>query len=540
MTKLSTNLALLVLLASVLGMIVSATSSGILSASTDGESNDSNTDASEDNGNGNGNDNGDEGSDEPEPEPEPEPTEPEEESEPEEEAAPPSPDPSSAAAPAITEDIPVCDSDEVLNEDNECEKVHVQPVCDFDEFVNDDNECEKIPEDPVTAVLPPCDGSFQDCVTPNGDVCLAGASTHECELPNPGEEEVSPGVSFPNVDDETETQQQQQPVEPVPPIEICIPEDLDCDGEIDDQFIPDLPCPEGFMETEDGQCVSIPEPEPEPPVFNPDESCMFDPSQPKCIPSEDEDCPEGFGTNEDGQCFFRHDQGCPEGYHSHEDDESGRCIPDDVPCEPGYVRDPDYPTCNDKERVCEEHPNADICKDDDDDDDREEKTKVIVEIIKKKIVRHENIVHGKSSFPDVDIIGLTTKDNGDSMVCLMDIGSSLVQCQDFGMPNDKVDNDFSRIIEVDEQHKEYDDGGTGSSTVNDAIQAINDQDFNELEDLDNHDFNIDLAVFGINPNGDGMVCLVKDDRGFGKSLCEPFKIAENAASGQITEAVEFN
>ncbi|MGH9987482.1 MAG: hypothetical protein ACRD8W_26355, partial [Nitrososphaeraceae archaeon] len=30
--------------------------------------------------------------------------------------------------------------------------------------------------------LPPCDGSFQDCVTENGDVCLAGASTHECEL----------------------------------------------------------------------------------------------------------------------------------------------------------------------------------------------------------------------------------------------------------------------------------------------------------------------------------------------------------------------
>ena len=30
--------------------------------------------------------------------------------------------------------------------------------------------------------LPACDGSSQDCVTENGDVCAAGSSEHECEL----------------------------------------------------------------------------------------------------------------------------------------------------------------------------------------------------------------------------------------------------------------------------------------------------------------------------------------------------------------------
>ncbi|MGH9982512.1 MAG: hypothetical protein ACRD8W_00975 [Nitrososphaeraceae archaeon] len=94
------------------------------------------------------------------------------------------------------------------------------PNCDFDEFVNDDNECEKIPEAPVTAALPPCDGSFQDCVTQNGDVCLAGASTHECELPNPGDETVSPAapvppvasnVPFPDADEEEDEDRYDDP-----------------------------------------------------------------------------------------------------------------------------------------------------------------------------------------------------------------------------------------------------------------------------------------------------------------------------------------
>ncbi|WP_148686272.1 hypothetical protein [Candidatus Nitrosocosmicus hydrocola] len=97
----------------------------------------------------------------------------------------------------------------------------------------------------------------------------------------------------------------------------------------------------------------------------PDGDCLFDPSLPKCAPDENGNCPEGFARNGDDQCFPRHDR-CPEEYHSHEDDESGRCIPDDVPCDPGYIMNPDYPSCENKDRVCQEYPELDDCKRDDD------------------------------------------------------------------------------------------------------------------------------------------------------------------------------
>lgn len=95
----------------------------------------------------------------------------------------------------------------------------------------------------------------------------------------------------------------------------------------------------------------------------PDGDCLFDPSLPKCAPDENGKCPDGFAMNGDGQCFPRHDR-CPEGYHSHEDDESGKCIPDDVPCDPGYIMNPDYPSCENKDRVCQEHPDLEDCKQD--------------------------------------------------------------------------------------------------------------------------------------------------------------------------------
>ena len=96
----------------------------------------------------------------------------------------------------------------------------------------------------------------------------------------------------------------------------------------------------------------------------PDGDCLFDPSLPKCAPDENGNCPDGFGMNGDGQCFPRHDR-CPEGYHSHEDDESGKCIPDNVPCDPGYIMNPDYPSCNNKDRVCQDNPELEDCKQDD-------------------------------------------------------------------------------------------------------------------------------------------------------------------------------
>jgi hypothetical protein len=100
------------------------------------------------------------------------------------------------------------------------------------------------------------------------------------------------------------------------------------------------------------------------PNSQPDGDCLFDPSLPKCTPDENGNCPEGFNMNEDEQCFPEHER-CPSGYHSHEDDESGKCIPDSVPCQPGYIMSPDFPECQYKDDVCQKHPNLDECKVDD-------------------------------------------------------------------------------------------------------------------------------------------------------------------------------
>ena len=96
----------------------------------------------------------------------------------------------------------------------------------------------------------------------------------------------------------------------------------------------------------------------------PDGDCLFDPSLPKCAPEENGKCPEGFSRNGDDQCYPSHDR-CPEEYHSHEDDESGRCIPDNVPCDPGFIMNPDYPSCENKDRICQNHPDLEACKEDD-------------------------------------------------------------------------------------------------------------------------------------------------------------------------------
>jgi hypothetical protein len=93
----------------------------------------------------------------------------------------------------------------------------------------------------------------------------------------------------------------------------------------------------------------------------PDGDCLFNPDLSKCAPDENGNCPEGFGRNEDNQCFPIHNE-CPDGYHGHEDDESGRCIPDSIPCILGYIMSPDFPTCEYKDSVCEKHPDLDECQ----------------------------------------------------------------------------------------------------------------------------------------------------------------------------------
>lgn len=118
------------------------------------------------------------------------------------------------------------------------------------------------------------------------------------------------------------------------------------------------PCNDGLQVPDPLDCTAATTEPPGPP----DGDCLFDTSLPQCVPLPGEtDCPEGFSTNEDGRCFPFHER-CPSGYHSHEDDESGECIPDSTPCDPGYVMNPDYPSCDKKERVCADNQDADVCK----------------------------------------------------------------------------------------------------------------------------------------------------------------------------------
>lgn len=353
--------------------------------------------------------------------------------------------------------------------------------------------------------LPICDGSAQKCITNDGNICDIGQGGHECEC----SEDMSDCPNHPSL---------QEPIT----------------------------CPPGqFPAGEPPACVDCEGPCPEPvPPEGPDEDCLFHPELPKCA-SDNGECPDGFFQNEDANCVPEHPNGCPEGFHSHEDDETGRCIPNDVPCEPGYIIDPDFPTCAQKEFVCNEHPEIDECNEEPEpcppgfklkDDDVCHKE---ITIIINKIIKETNEGKHHNGFPDVDIIGLSVKDNGDAMICVFDIDRDHIQCQDFGMENDKVNQDFWRIIETDSS-KNYDNGNTGSDDIDDAIEDIKSQDFSELKDADNHDFGIDLAFVAINPQGEGVTCLNTDQSGKGKSLCEPFKVSSEDVSGQITEGVEFS
>jgi hypothetical protein len=362
-----------------------------------------------------------------------------------------------------------------------------------------------------------------------------------------GEEESEP---------EPEPEPEPTPAEPTPAIPITEPPVVEpVVPEPEQPPTTTVDCPEGYVLNDVDQCIHPPvelETEPQPPI----DPCLLDPGHESC-PLPDPitgQCPEGYNMNVAGQCFPEHMR-CPEGYHSHEDDESGRCIPDSTPCDDGYIMNPSFPSCELKEFVCAEFPDAKGCEDkppdaciaiyppppecrdpnDDDDDDDDERHKVII----KKINIHKT-VHNTKDFPEVDIIGLGLKNTGDAMVCIMNIDNDWVQCQEFGVPNDRINENIWRIIEADSD-KDYDNGNTGSTHIDLTIKDIKEYDFGELDDdRTNHDFGIALAALGINPQGDGLICLIEDDRNEGTALCEPFKVSNEAISGQITEITEID
>ena len=74
------------------------------------------------------------------------------------------------------EETQICPDGSVLPVDQECPQ-----ICPDGSAVQADEACPSVAEEP----LPMCDGSFQDCITPNGDFCEAGSGAHECEIDEP-------------------------------------------------------------------------------------------------------------------------------------------------------------------------------------------------------------------------------------------------------------------------------------------------------------------------------------------------------------------
>jgi hypothetical protein len=73
--------------------------------------------------------------------------------------------------------------------------------------------------------------------------------------------------------------------------------------------------------------------------FAPDDSCLFDVFQLKCIPGSTQKCPRPqFGNNEDNTCWPKNFingewiRNCPKDYHTTDGDETGQCYPNTSGC----------------------------------------------------------------------------------------------------------------------------------------------------------------------------------------------------------------
>jgi hypothetical protein len=246
---------------------------------------------------------------------------------------------------------------------------------------------DKVPEtepQPATTTLPTCDGSAQDCVTDNGDICLKGQGGHECEC----SDDMSDCPKHPSV--------QNEPIHP----------------------------------------------------------CLLDPSDPVC-PKPDpitQDCPEGYAQNEDGNCFLLHPQGCPTGYHGHEDDETGRCIPNSTPCDPGYEFNEGHTNCEKEHFTCDGKPSVVECKDNNHNGNHNNKDHDKKIIIVKKIIKNIDIIHkidNANSDGDLDVsqtIVAINYNEGAGINCVFDNDDN-GQCETFDVNKDTGKEPLLQIID---------------------------------------------------------------------------------------------
>jgi hypothetical protein len=488
------NASLLLLLVSVFGMVFSAaagtgSSNGLqfVRASTEGDG-DSGGGGGDDNGGGDsGGDSGGGGNDddsEPDPEPQPDPD------------PDPAPDPEPQPDPTLPVD-PVVPEPPVL------------VTCPDGSQVENANDCPTSTAAlaPPAEELPLCDGTPQRCITEGGYICEIGSADHGCECA----EDMSDCPMHPSLLPPLESPSPK----PIYPYCDLVPDDYEgtCHDRKDfDEDTGLYPCNDGTQQADWRDCEDAYVPPEKPCDYKTDPNCNEPPIYCQAL-----GCP-GSSPDPELGCFDGREpvngicpgqDPCKDGYELI----NGKCVeekPEPPKCPPGYV-------WREKQQDCYKE----------------------ITVIINEIIKETNEGKHKDGFPDVDIIGLSVKENADAMICAMDIDSDHIECQEFAMPQGKVNQDFWRIIETDST-KNYDNGNTGSSDIDDAIEDIKSQDFNELEDADNHNFGIDLAWVAINPQGEGVTCLTTDQSGKGKSLCEPFKVSAQDVSGQITEGIEFN
>ena len=275
--------------------------------------------------------------------------------------------------------------------------------------------------------------------------------------------EAPPPTNDESQDDVPPTQEEQpeEPEEQAPPTETTEePKPAEPTTEsstLTEEEEPNIECPPGqFPAGNPPACVDCEgpcpeEPGPPPNEEGPDQDCLFNPSLPKCA-SDNGECPPDFFQNEDGNCVPSHPNGCPEGYHSHEDDETGQCIPDDVPCQPGYTRDPDFPTCSSIDSVCRDHPDEDVCSnsngDNNDDNDNDNNNNhnnhnKVIKIIKNTKVINE--INDANDDLDIDrtIVAINYQE-GKGINCVFDDDDN-GECEIFDVTKD---NDKEPLLQI--------------------------------------------------------------------------------------------
>lgn len=221
----------------------------------------------------------------------------------------------------------VCDNGEIVVDIDDCPEPEPELILCPDGItqVEDENDCPAVPpaaapalstepavpELAVPATLPPCDGSFQDCVTDEGFVCEAGSTAHECETEVTCPDGITeaqelsdcpqpePVLPFPDDGDANNDgildYYQEEDYEPNPYCDLVSDEYMASGGSCHDRKDYDqetllYPCNDGTQKEDWRDCPDISDP------------CIVTPDLDECQPDPDPDPepgPTGSGDNYD-------------------------------------------------------------------------------------------------------------------------------------------------------------------------------------------------------------------------------------------------